>query len=149
MPRAYGLTHPQVSLTAAATAIIELTNHTNRSTCCTRAAVSQQSNTSSQQQGIQLADQSTAGTNVTSPGIRPLDKDDAAAGFTASGLLTVLGTIGNVLYADSFNWQNPWVYLPVPEERIWRPGAAIWALRTTTTPPALTINDELNVLEVG
>lgn len=147
--RGYSVNHPQVSLTAAATALIEISNHTNRSIILFRAWLSQLSNTTSAQQGIQIADQSTSGTDVTAPSIRANDKDDATAGFTAKGLLTVLGTIGNILLPDSFNWQNGWLYLPVPEERIARPGAAIWALRTTSTPPALSVNCGLSVVEVG
>lgn len=137
------------ALTAAPTAIVEVTAHTNRSLIVTRASLSQQGNTTSAQQGVQMARQSTAGTNVTSPTLQPNDSDDAAAGLTARGLCTVLGTLGNVLYPDSFNWQNGWLYLPVPEERIAVPGAGILALRTTTTPPAQTINATLAVLEIG
>lgn len=147
--RSYDVSIQGGSLTAAATALAEITAGTNKSCLITRATCSQQGNTTSAQQGIQLARQSTAGTNVLSPTISPADPGDSAATFTARGLCTVLGTIGAVLFADSFNWQNGWSLLPVPEERFAVTGAGIVALRTTTTPPVQTITSVLTVLEVG
>ena len=147
--RAYDVLLQGASLTAAATAIIELTAGAARSLLVTRATLSQQGNTTSAQQGVQLARQSTTGTNVTSPTITQTDPSDVAATFTAKGVLTVMGTIGAVIYPDSFNWQNGWLYLPVPEERIAITGAAFAALRTTTTPPAQTISSVIGVLEIG
>src|SRR5262249_16788776 len=137
------------SLTAAATTLIEITNHTNRSTGCTRAWLSQQSNTTSSQQAIEIAEQSTSRTSVAAPTIVALDKEDPSARFTVKGPLTTQGTMGNVKYADQFNWKKGWLSLPVPEERIFEPGAQVWGIRTNTTPPALTVNTGLNVLEIG
>lgn len=147
--RAYSVNLTGVSLTAAITAILEITAHTNRAAIVTRASLSQQANTTSAQQAIQLLRQSTAGTNVSSPAINPADPDDAAAGFTARGVCTTLGTAGAILYPDSFNWQNGWLYLPVPEERLSVVGAGILALKAQVAPPAQTINAVLDVLEVG
>lgn len=147
--RGYSVNLTGGSLTAAATTLIEISNHTNRSTIITRAWLSQQSNTTSSQQAVAISEQSTSGTSVAAPAIVPLDKDDASAGFTTKGLLTTQGTEGNIKYPDSFNWQNGWLYLPVPEERIAEPGAGIYGLRTKTTPPALTVNCGLSVLEIG
>ncbi|SRR6266568_1498693 len=148
--RAYSVNLVGAALTAAITSILELTAHTNRALIVTRAALSQQANTTSLQQAIQLLRQSTAGTNVTTPNINPADPDDAAAGFTARGLCTVLGTAGAILYPDSFNWQNPWLYLPVPEERRMVVGAGIVSLKLPVAPgQTQTINADLDVLEVG
>ncbi|HTG26115.1 MAG TPA: hypothetical protein VK681_39320 [Reyranella sp.] len=147
--RAYSIEHPGVSLTAAATTIIELTAAAAKCCIILRAWLSQQGNTSSNQQGIALARQSTAGTGVTAPTANPADGSDTAFGGTVRGLCTTQGTLGAVLFPDSFNWQNPWTYLGVPEERETVGGGGILALRTQTTPQALTVNSGLKLLEVG
>src|SRR5690242_8682648 len=126
--RAYSINLVGATLTAAITAVIEFTAHTNRSAIITRASLSQQGNTTSAQQAVQLLRQTTAGTNVTAPNANPADPDDAALGATVRGLCVTLGTAGAILYPDSFNWQNGWLYLPVPEERLTTVGAGITAL---------------------
>lgn len=149
--RAYDATISAGSLTAAATSILEVSAGSQKLAVILRAWLSQHSNTTSAQQGVQLARQSTNGTNVGTATIVPTDISDTAATFTARALCTTLGTIGALLYPDAFNWQNGWLYLPVPEERITVSGATTTstALRTTTTPPAVTINAGMAVLELG
>lgn len=147
--RAYSINLVGASLTAAITAVIEFTAHTNRSVLITRASLSQQGNTTSAQQAVQILRQTTAGTNVTTPNSNPLDVDDSAFGGTVRGLCTTLGTAGAILYPDSFNWQNGWLYLPVPEERLTTVGAAFTALKVPVAPPAQTINACLDILEIG
>jgi hypothetical protein len=147
--RAYSVTLDGVSLTAAITELITITAHTNRSLILTRAWVSQRSNTTSAQQAIKIVRQSASGTTVSAPALNPLDPDDAAAGFTAKGMCTVLGTDTTVQYTDSFNWQNGWLWLPVPEERIVVVGAGIISLKLPVAPAALTISCGFDVLEVG
>ena len=147
--RAYSINITGGSLTAAATTIIELTSGTNKAMLLTRAAVSQQGNTTSAQQAVAVSRQSTAGTNVSSPANSPMDAGDSAAGFTSRGLCTTQGTEGAILCPDSFNWQNGYVWLPVPEEREAITGAGILGFRTKTTPPAQTINAQLRALELG
>jgi hypothetical protein len=149
MPRAYSVTLDGQSLTAAVTEIITLTAHTNRSCIVTRAWLSQRSNTTSAQQAVKIVRQSASGTSVVTPAINPLDPDDAAAGFTAKGLCTTLGTDTTVQYSDSFNWQNGWLWLPVPEERIVVVGAGILTLKLPVAPAALTISAGLDVIELG
>jgi len=147
--RAYSVTLTGGALTAAITAVIEFTAHTNRAAIITRATLAQQSNTTSAQQAVELLRQSTAGTNVASPVATPADPDDSAFGGTVRGLCTTLGTAGAILYPDSFNWQNGWLYLPVPEERYTTVGAGITALKVQVAPPVLTVNSVLDILEVG
>lgn len=147
--RAYSVTLDGVSLTAAVTELITITAHTNRSLILTRAWVSQRSNTTSAQQAIKIVRQSASGTSVSAPALNPLDPDDAAAGFTAKGMCTTLGTDTTVQYTDSFNWQNGWLWLPVPEERIVVVGAGIICLKLPVAPAALTISCGIDVLEVG
>jgi len=149
--RAYNVNLSAVSLTAAATTIWEISAGTQKLAIILRSWLSQQSNTTSAQQGVQIARQSTNGTNVTSPVATPGDISDTAITAAVRGLCTAQGTIGAILYPDSFNWQNGWLYLPVPEERITVSGATTTStgLRTLTTPPALTINSGCDVLEIG
>lgn len=147
--RAYSITLTGGSLTAAITAIIETTSQTNNAVIITRSTLSQQGNTTSAQQAVQILRQSTAGTNVTSPVASPMDEGDAAYTGTVRGLCTTLGTAGVILYPDSFNWQNGWLYLPVPEERYTVTGAGIVALKVPVAPPAQTVNSIMDVLEVG
>jgi len=149
--RAYDCNIAAGSLTAAATTLWETSAGSQKLGIITRAYLGQQSNTTSAQQGIQLARQSTNGTNVTSPVATPADISDTAITMTVRGLCTTQGTLGAVLYPDSFNWQNGWLYLPVPEERITVSGATTTstALRTLTTPPALTVNTGWSMLELG
>jgi hypothetical protein len=149
--RAYDCNISAGSLTAAATTVWEISAGTQKLAILTRATLAQQSNTTSAQQGIQIARQSTNGTNVTSPVATPADISDTAITAAVRGLCTTQGTIGAILYPDAFNWQNGWLYLPVPEERITVSGATTTStgLRTLTTPPAVTISTVFSVLEIG
>lgn len=147
--RPYSITMTGGSLTAAITAVIETTAGATKVIIITRATLSQQGNTTSAQQAVQLLRQSTAGTNVVSPIATPGDAGDTAYNGTVRGMCTTLGTAGAILYPDSFNWQNGWLYLPVPEERYTVTGAAIVALKVPVAPPAQTANAVLDVLEVS
>ena len=147
--RAYSVTLDGQSLTAAITEIITITAAATKSLIVVRAWLSQRSNTTSAQQAVKLVRQSASGTSVAIPAINPLDPDDSAAGLTAKGLCTTLGTDTTVQYTDSFNWQNGWIWLPVPEERIVLPGSGILSLKLPVAPAALTISAGIDVLEVG
>lgn len=149
--RAYSVTLTAGTLTAAITTVIEVSAAAAKCIIITRAAMSQQGNTTSAQQAVQLLRQSTNGTNVTSPVATPGDASDTAFGGTVRGLCTTLGTAGAILYPDSFNWQNGWLYLPVPEERYTIGGSTTTstALKLPVAPPAQTVNAVMDVLEVG
>ncbi len=148
--RAYSVNLVNASLTAAATGIIGLQAASNKPIIVLRCALSQAGNTTSTQQGIEWLRRSTGSTNVTTPNKNPMDGGDSAAGFTAVGLATTLGTAGAILYADSFNWQNGWLYLPVPEERMIATAAVTEiSLTTTNTFTAETINCTVDCLELG
>lgn len=147
--RAYAITMTGGSLTAAITAIIETTVGATKALIITRCTLSQQGNTTSAQQAVQILRQSTAGTNVVSPIASPADAGDTAYNGTVRGMCTTLGTAGAILYPDSFNWQNGWLYLPVPEERFTVTGAGIVALKVPVAPPAQTANAIIDCLEVS
>lgn len=137
------------SLTAAITTVIEFTAPATKSVIVTRAWLSQGSNTTSAQQRVQILRRSTASTNVGTALANPNDAGDTAFGGTARALATVLGTAGAVLYTDNFNWQNGWLWLPVPEERIIVPGGGFLSLHLPVAPAALTISCGFEVIELG
>lgn len=129
--------------------LIEITSQAAKSMVLLRAWCSQRGSTTSAQQDIQITRKSAAGTNVTSPVANPVDVGDSAFAGTVRGMATTEGTLTTNMYSDSFNWVNGWIYLPVPEERIWIVGAGIIGLRLPTAPPSLTINAGMTFGEVG
>lgn len=147
--RAYTIQIDGGSLTAAITTLVEVTAAAAKAMIITRAWIGQRSNTTSAQQAVQILRRSTASTNVSSPVNNPLDASDTAYGGTSRGLATVLGTAGAVLVSDSFNWQNGWLWLPVPEERIIVGGAGILSLHLPVAPAALTISCGFELLEIS
>lgn len=148
--RAYSLNLVNQALTNVATGIIGIQPAANKPCIIVRSALTQSANTTSTQQGIEWIRRSTTSTNVTTPNKNPMDAGDAAISATIIGLATVLGTAGAVMYADSFNWQNGWLYLPVPEERIYATAAlSEITLTTTNTFTAETINCTVDILELG
>lgn len=149
--RIYDVNISAGAMTGAAQTILEVSAGSQKLGIITRGWLSQQSNTTSAQQGIQIARQSTNGTSTVTPTLVPGDISDVAATATARGMCTTQGTIGALLYPDSFNWQNGWLYLPVPEERITVSGATTTStgIRTLTTPAALTVNCGFGFLEIG
>ncbi|HQQ75760.1 MAG TPA: hypothetical protein PLB01_00275 [Thermoanaerobaculia bacterium] len=147
--RVYDITQKNVSLTAAVQTVIEFTAATNQTVVVLRAWISQSGSTTSAQQNVNLIRKTAAGTNATAPNANPVDASDTAFAGTVRGLCTTEGTLGVDLIADSFNWVNGWIWLPVPEERIYVKGGAILGLRLPTAPPALTCNAGITVGELG
>lgn len=148
--RIYDITHKNVAPTSAIQTLIEFTAATNQSVIVLRAWCSQKGSTTSAQQDINIIRKSAAGTGVTAPNANPKDASDTAFAGTVRGLCTTEGTLGVDLIADSFNWVNGWIWLPVPEERIIVKGAGILGLRLPTAPPAsLSVNCGITVMEVG
>ena len=137
------------SVTAVATTLIEFTAPATKSVLVTRAWISQRSNTTSAQQAVQILRRSTVSTNVGTALINPLDAGDTAFGGTARALCVVVGTAGAVLYTDSFNWQNGWLWLPVPEERIVVAGGSFLSLHLPAAPLAMTISCGFDIIELG
>jgi len=150
MARAYAVTLVGVATTAAVTAPLGIQAAANKPCLICRASISQQSNTTSQQQAVEILRRSTGSTNVSTPNKNPMDGGDSAAGFTAIGMAVTLGTAGAILLSDSFNWQNGWLFLPVPEERhVVTAVITEWSLTLPVAPPVLTTNDTVDVLELG
>ena len=147
--RVFDITHKNVAGGTSIVTLIEFTAATNQSVVILRAWCSQSGSTTSAQQNINLIRKSAAGTNVTAPNANPVDASDTAFAGTVRGLCTVESTLGVDLIADSFNWVNGWIWLPVPEERIYVKGTGIVDLRLPSAPPSLTINCGITVGELG
>jgi hypothetical protein len=61
----------------------------------------------------------------------------AASGVTVKWKATAEGTDGVIEQDDTFNVLAGYLYLPVPEERIWVPPSGIIALKFPATPDNL------------
>jgi hypothetical protein len=100
----------------------------------------QHASTTSTMVPVQLNRKTVAAT-VTSFTPLLLSAGDSAAkavgGLAATGITaTVEGTDGDIVEQDVFNFLAPWLYLPVPEERISVPPSGIIGLKL---PVAVTI----------
>lgn len=63
---------------------------------------------------------------------------------------TTLGTTPTLLHADTFNIQAGWIYMPVPEERIWVPPSGVFAVTLPAAPDgSTTISATLTWNEIG
>jgi hypothetical protein len=91
--------------------------------------------TTSASQRIQLLRKTAAATGTTAVTPAPLD-GSAAAGATSGRNATGEGTDGTVLIEDIFNVVVGWLYLPVPEERIWVPPSGVIAIKFPAAPAA-------------
>jgi hypothetical protein len=149
MPRVYDIVQDRVSMTAAVQTLIEFTNASDSIIIVLRAWIGQSTNVTSAQQTVSLVRKSGAGTNVTAPVANPKDVGDPAIGATLRGLCTTVGTVSVVLYPDTFNWVNGWLWLPVPEERHYVSPSGIYGLHIPVAPAALTVSCGITVMEIG
>lgn len=84
----------------------------------------------------------TAAATVTSATPLKADPNDPASGAvggtSATGTnATAEGTDGDILEDGMWNVLNgEWLYMPLPEDRIWVPAAGIIALKLVTSPAA-------------
>lgn len=147
--RVFDITHKNVAGGTSIVTLIEFTAATNQTVVVLRAWVSQSGSTTSAQQAVSINRKSAAGTNVTSPNANPVDASDTAFAGTVRGMATTEGTVTSDLICDSFNWVNGWIWLPVPEERLYVKGAGILGLRLPVAPPSLTVNCGITIGELG
>ena len=111
-----------------------------------RAQVNQYGSTASVQEVISLIRKSAAATVTAAAAGTNLffrDPNQAAASLTLSTTGTGFaasaeGTDGDKCWEEGFNVLNGWLYLPVPEERIYVPPAGIIALKFATAPASQT-----------
>jgi len=71
-------------------------------------------------------------------------------GAALTGVIaTAEGTDGDVCFRSGFNVLNGWVYLPVPEERLFIPAAGILGLKYMTAPGGQNWDWNLSIMELG
>jgi hypothetical protein len=140
---------------STAISVIQLKAGTVNACLILRASATQRGSTTSVQEDIALVRKSAAATVTAAidatDGTATIVKRDtgqpaasailstSGTGITASGE----GTNANVVIREGFNILNGWLYLPVPEERIYIPPSGIIALTFLTAPASQTWNFEL------
>jgi hypothetical protein len=86
-------------------------------------------------QEIDIFINNAAGTGTSQTPVPVNESMEAFAG-TARDLITVEGTTPTVVYSSGFHFQNGWLYLPVPEERIRCAASQIMGIRFDVAPDA-------------
>lgn len=107
-----------------------------------RMSLTQKGSTTSAEEKIAVVRKTAAATVTAAVAgttlVKPRTNDPVAAaslGTAATGYTgTAEGTDGDELIHDGFNVLTGWLYLPIPEERIWIPGGGILALKFLTAP---------------
>jgi hypothetical protein len=99
---------------------------------------------------IQILRKSATGTSAaTAPTPAPLDAS-AASGATIKWKESAEGTASNIIYDDWFRVDGgPWIWLPVPEERVIVPPSGIIALKFATAPASNSFSCGIVYEELG
>jgi hypothetical protein len=120
-----------------------------------RASVSQRGSTTSAEEIIELVRKSAAATVTAAvAGTTLLSRDPGqptaglSLGTSATGhTATAEGTDTDVILKEGFNVLNGWLYLPVPEERIYVPAGGIIGLKFPVAPASQTWEFTITVRE--
>ena len=94
----------------------------------------------------------TSGSGGNSPTALPVDLGDAAFGGTCETFNTTAATSGTTATRKLFTWKltQEGLWLPIPEKRIWMPGATRGVLRIGASPAdSVTISGTITIAEVG
>lgn len=120
---------------SAADTLLELTAASDTGVDLIRAWVSPRGAVLDQIQEINVFTNDAAGTGTSQTPVA-LHPGYAAFGGTARDVITVEGTTPTDVIEDGFHFQNGWLYLPVPEERIRIAGGDIMGIRFPVAPDA-------------
>lgn len=154
----YTVLNKAVTVSTAIT-VIQIKAGANNGCEILRASVTQRGSTTSVQEDIAFVRKSSAATVTAAvdatDGTATIVKRDpnqsaasATLGTTATGITASgEGTDANVVLREGFNVLNGWMYLPVPEERIFIPPAGILGLKFLTAPASQTWDFEVVFLE--
>lgn len=155
MARVYAFTR-EITNAAADRALLQIRAPATIPLMIIRFSCGQTGSTTSAQNGIKISRKSSGATvtaAVIANDVRPLATGDAAStvqvSTTATGYnASTAGTDSDVLVREGFNWVGSgYLWLPVPEERIYVPADGIIAFSTlaafTGTVEALCIFEEL------
>lgn len=142
--------HGDAQAVSTAITILEVTAPSSGCLEIIRAWVSQSSSTSSAQARIQLLRKAGTITGTASPPTPvPTQVGQAASGVTVKWKATVEGTDGVIPVDDAFNILSGWLWLPVPEERIWVPPSGIIALKFPSAPTSANWTFGIGYKEYG
>ncbi len=124
-----------IAAISTADTLLELTAATDAGAELIRAWVSPRGALLDQIQEVNVFVNDAAGTGTTQvPQL--LKPSNALFGGTARDLITVEGTTPTDKIEDGFHFQNGWLYLPVPEERIRITPTQIMGIRFPVAPDA-------------
>lgn len=142
--------HGDAQAVSTAITVLELTAPSSGMLEILRAWVVQSSSTTSAMARIQILRKSATITGTASPPSPvPHQIGQAASGITVKWKATAEGTDGVIPIDDAFNVLNGWLYLPVPEERIWVPPSGILALKFPAAPPSANWTFGMSFRELG
>lgn len=142
--------HGDAQAVSTAITILEVTAPSVSCLQLIRAWVGQSSSTSSAMARIQILRKSATITGTASPPTpRPLEIGMPASGVTVKWIATGEGTDGVLLDEETFNILNGWLWLPVPEERIWVPPSGIIALKFPAAPTSANWTFGMTFREIG
>jgi hypothetical protein len=142
--------HGDAQTVSTAITILELTAPATGALEIIRAWVSQASSTTSAMNRIQLLRKTATVTSAASaPTPVPAQVGQAASGITVKWKATAEGTDGVIYQDDAFNILSGYLYLPVPEERIWVPPSGIVALKFPGAPTSANYSFGFVFREVG
>jgi hypothetical protein len=131
---------------ATAITILELTAAAGKPLRLIRAWVSQVTSETSQQLGVQILRKTATITGSALAAVKH-NQNDGAPGVTGKHTASGEGTDGDILLGEGFNALNGWLYLPVPEERIYVLPAGILALKLIEAPTGGTFEVGMTVEE--
>lgn len=134
---------------AAAESQIEVTAPSDSILVLLRAWLTQDNAETSTMEVVEIIRKSAAGTG-TSVTPEPFDEGAQAFGGTARRTMTAEGTVSEVVYRESFNILNGWLWVPTPEERVVVAPSGIIGLRFPEAPEAsIDVTAGLIFQEVG
>lgn len=135
---------------ASAITILELTAPATGMLEILRAWCNQSTSAASAQTGIQVLRKSATITGAATPPVpRPTLEGYPASGMTVKWLATAEGTDGVVIHEEGFNMINGFLWIPVPEERVWVRPSGIIALKFPVAPTSATWTFGFKVRERG
>lgn len=154
----YAVLNKAVTVSTAIT-VIQIKAGANNGIEILRASATQRGSTTSVQEDIAFVRKSSAATvtaavdatDNTATIVRRDPNQSAASatlGTTATGITASgEGTDANCLLREGFNVLNGWMYLPVPEERIYIPPAGILGLKFLSAPASQAWDFEVWFIE--
>ena len=142
--------HGDAQAVSTAITVLEVTAPSSGSLEIVRAWLSQSSSTTSAMARVQLLRKTATITGTASPPTPvPAQVGQAASGVTVKWKATAEGTDGVIYMDDAFNILSGWLWLPVPEERVFVPPSGIIALKFPAAPTSANWTFGIGYREIG